>query len=170
MTSNRTFTVMLVCLGNICRSPMAAAVLRRRVTDAGLAGQVAVESAGTSDWHVGEQADARAQATLIDHGYEADHSARQVAAGDGQRVDPVLAMDADNFRVLRSRLGTEEKLRMFRSFDPALAHLAPDDSRLDVPDPYYGGLDGFDDVLRMVERAADGLVAHLGATLSDGRE
>jgi protein-tyrosine phosphatase len=169
MTSHHTVTVMTVCLGNICRSPMAAAVLRSKVDAAGLGDSVVVESTGTGGWHVGEQADPRARATLLAHGYDPSHTARQFRAADAEHVDLLLAMDAANLRSLRSALGPDPRVQMFRSFDPSLTHVTPPDSRLDVPDPYYGGNDGFVDVLAMIERAADGVVGHLRSTLAGGQ-
>lgn len=150
--------VCLVCLGNICRSPMAATVLRHRLENAGLDGQVRVESAGIGGWHVGDPADPRAVAALRERGYDGtSHQARQFEPEWFDRCDLVLAMDQDNFRDLRrlAPSGTaRDKVRMFRSYDPE-AQATRD---LDVPDPYYGGADGFAHVLNQVERAADGLV------------
>ena len=160
-----TFRVCMVCLGNICRSPMAAAVLRAKLAEAGLADRVVVESAGTGDWHVGDCADPRARATLRAAGYDDQHTARQFATTFYGDYDLVIAMDANNLRDLRriapaSEIG--DRVRMLRSYDPS----AQDD--LDVPDPYYGDDDGFQLVLAQVERACEGLVAELRASLSDG--
>ncbi|MDQ1247789.1 MAG: low molecular weight protein-tyrosine phosphatase [Actinomycetota bacterium] len=146
---------------------MAASVLRHKAAAAGLTDLVAVESTGTGGWHVGEGADARAQTTLRANGYDASHTARQFRRDEARHVDLLLAMDTANLESLRRVLGPDPRVRMFRSFDPALARLTPPDPRLDVPDPYYGGNDGFRQVLAMVERAADGLVAHLRATVPD---
>lgn len=161
MTSDGTFVVMTVCLGNICRSPMAAAVLRHKVASAGLAAAVSVESTGTGGWHIGEPADARAAAALAAHGYDSRHTARQFTADQQADLDLILAMDSANWRSLSAVVGPDPRLRMFRSFDPALAGISAPDPRLDVPDPYYGGPEGFMEVLRMIERAADGIVTHL---------
>lgn len=159
-----TFRVCMVCLGNICRSPMAAAVLRAKLAETGLAGRVVVESAGTGDWHVGDGADHRARATLRAAGYDDEHTARQFEAKYYDDYDLVIAMDANNLRDLR-RIAPEreigDRVRMLRSFDRD----AGDD--LDVPDPYFGGEDGFQLVLAQVERACDGLLAELRRALAD---
>lgn len=159
-----TFRVCMVCLGNICRSPMAAAVLRAKLAGAGLAGRVVVESAGTGGWHIGDGADHRARATLRAAGYDDDHTARQFEAKHYDDYDLVIAMDANNLRDLR-RIAPEkeigDRVRMLRSYDRD----AGDD--LDVPDPYFGGEDGFRLVLAQVERACDGLLAELRRALAD---
>ena len=150
------YHVAVVCLGNICRSPMAQVVLTERVADAGLGDRVTVSSAGTGDWHVGDPMDHRAAATLTRAGYDASrHRARQWAGDDP--ADLVLAMDAQNHIDLidgpePDRTG---RVRLFRDFDPV-------DPGSDVPDPYYGGDPGFEEVLAMVERTARSLVETLG--------
>ncbi len=150
--------VCLVCMGNLCRSPMAEVVLRRVLSDHGLAGQVVVDSAGTGGWHAGMPMDERALDTLSRHGYDGSlHRARQFDKGWFGDRELVLAMDRDNLRELRRLAPRGAEVRLFRSFDPA----APEGA--EVPDPYYGGNDGFLDVLRMVEAAAEGLAEHLAA-------
>lgn len=142
-----TYAVALVCLGNICRSPMADVVLQQRLAEAGL-DHVTVASAGTGGWHVGDPMDRRAAATLTAHGYDPTrHRARQSDPEWLGGFDLVLAMDEDNLEALGGR---SERVRMFRDFDPA----GPGD----VPDPYYGGDDGFEEVLAMVERTTASLV------------
>lgn len=161
------FTVVAVCLGNICRSPMAAAVLRQRVAAAGLEGHVQVESAGTAGWHVGAPADPRAVATLLENGYEAEHQARRFNEEWAQRADLVLAMDSNNYADLKSMTSnTDAELRMFREFDPQLSRIRPPNPALDVPDPYYGPDGGFNAVLAMLERAAGGIVADISMRLT----
>ena len=158
------YRITVVCLGNICRSPIGEVVLRHRVERAGLADRVVVDSAGTGDWHIGHTADPRAIATLVDAGYSVDHVARQITHDWFDRIDLALAMDVSNYEnlaALMARVDATTELRMFRSFDPALASVAEPDEALAVPDPYYGGDDDFVSVLRMIERAADGLVAQL---------
>jgi protein-tyrosine phosphatase len=154
------YRIAVVCLGNICRSPMAAVVLADRVAAAGLADEVDVVSAGTGGWHLGDPMDERAARLLTRHGYEASrHRVRKFEADWYDDCDLILAMDSDNRRdveAMAPRNGSDAdsaELRMFRDFDPA----GPGD----VPDPYFGGDDGFDDVLTMVERTADALVARL---------
>ncbi|MET9731773.1 low molecular weight protein-tyrosine-phosphatase [Streptomyces sp. NPDC006458] len=151
-----TYRVCFVCTGNICRSPMAESVFRARVAEAGLDGGVEVDSAGTGDWHQGHPADPRTVAVLEGHGYAGGHSARQFQASWFSRLDLVIALDAGHFKALRRLAPTEqdaEKVRLLRSYDPA----AGDD--LDVPDPYYGGMDCFEECLEMVEAASTGLLA-----------
>ncbi|MFF7370131.1 low molecular weight protein-tyrosine-phosphatase [Streptomyces tricolor] len=151
-----TYRVCFVCTGNICRSPMAESVFRARVAEAGLADLVAVDSAGTGGWHEGEPADPRTISVLEENGYGSEHTARQFLPSWFNRLDLVIALDTGHLRALRRLAPTEEdarKIRLLRSFDPA----AGDD--LDVPDPYYGGRDGFEECLEMVEAASTGLLA-----------
>ncbi|MFF3206208.1 low molecular weight protein-tyrosine-phosphatase [Streptomyces sp. NPDC002962] len=151
-----TYRVCFVCTGNICRSPMAESVFRARVGDAGLEALVGVESAGTGGWHEGEDADPRARSVLEEHGYALDHTARRFEPSWFARLDLVIALDAGHLKALRLLAPTEEdaaKIRLLRSYTPAAA----DD--LDVPDPYYGGLSGFEECLEMVEEASAGLLA-----------
>jgi protein-tyrosine phosphatase len=162
-----TYRICLVCLGNICRSPMAAAVLKSRLDKAGLTDRVTVESAGTGSWHIDEPADPRALGALRERGYDGTaHRARQFVAQWFADYDLVLAMDRDNFADLH-RLAPDdparEKIQLMRSYDPS----AKATGELDVPDPYYGGADGFAHVLNQVERAADGLVDALQEELGD---
>ena len=165
MSSTDTFTVMTVCLGNICRSPMAASVLRHKAAAAGLTDLVAVESTGTGGWHVGEGADARAQTTLRANGYDASHTARQFRRDEARHVDLLLAMDTANLESLRRVLGPDPRVRMFRSFDPA-APAPRRDSDLDVADPWYGGPEDFELCLDEVEAAVDGLMAEIRTGLA----
>lgn len=162
MLDPMTYRVCLVCMGNICRSPMAEAVLRATLATHGVAG-VEVESAGTGGWHAGGPMDRRAQLTLAEHGYDgSSHRARQFTSDWFDRYDLVLAMDNENLRALRGLGPGGARVRLFRSFDPSAGDGA------EVPDPYYGGQDGFDTVLRQVEAAAAGLAKHLAEEL-DGR-
>ncbi len=155
------YRIALVCLGNICRSPMAHVVLDARVADAGLDARVTVLSAGTGDWHVGGPMDRRAAALLTAEGYDASrHRAQQVLPSWLDECDLVLAMDAENLRDLRALGEAEpERLRLFRDLDP--------EGPGDVPDPYYGGDAGFAGVLAMVERTSAAIVEEL-APLVDG--
>lgn len=168
-----TYRITTVCLGNICRSPMAEAIIRARVDDAGLGALVVVNSAGTDGYHIGENADPRALATLRDAGYDLDHRGRQFVAawhdpGNRNYGDLVLAMDSSNYATIVAMTPgpVEHRVRMMRSFDPALAGIPDGDPRLDVPDPWYGGMDGFVDVLQMLEAAAAGLVTQLPDLMS----
>ncbi|WP_215547481.1 low molecular weight protein-tyrosine-phosphatase [Amycolatopsis sp. CA-230715] len=143
--------ICFVCSGNICRSPMAALVFGEHAARAGLADQVTVSSAGTGPWHVGEPADARARATLAAHGYPTAHVAAEV---DDEHLDAdlLLAADEGHLAFLRAKAADPDRVRLLRDFDPA----APPGS--EIPDPYYGGDRGFDDVLGMIERAVPGLL------------
>jgi protein-tyrosine phosphatase len=163
------YRITVVCLGNICRSPMAEVVLRSRLSAAGLAGRVVVDSAGTGTWHTGYGADERTRQTLTGHGYPdlPEHTARRITPNWFAEIDLVLAMDEHNYADLARLIassGVETELRMMRSFDSGLGHLPEPSPALDVPDPYYGGPDGFEDALRMIERASDGVVGHIPAT------
>jgi protein-tyrosine phosphatase len=154
------YRVALVCLGNICRSAMAQVVMTDRLEGAGLGDAVEVVSSGTGDWHVGNPMDRRAAAALAARGYDGSgHRARQFDAGWFDECDLILAMDSDNHADITA-LGPADRVRMFRDFDPR-AH----DGDREVPDPYYGGDDGFDAVLALVERTCDALVAALAAHL-----
>ena len=149
------YRIALVCLGNICRSPMAEVVLASRLEEAGLDGRVQVVSSGTGDWHVGKPMDRRAAATLVAHGYDPSrHRAQQFDRSWLDECDVVLAMDSAN----RTDIGGGEdgRVLLFRDLDP----LAGDDER-DVPDPYYGDDDGFEHVLGIVRRTAGEIVEQL---------
>lgn len=155
------FRVCFVCLGNICRSPIAETVMRSLLGEAGLDGQVEVSSAGTGDWHVGEGADERALDVLARNNYDASaHRAQQFVADMFAQHDLVVAMDRTNAAALRRLAppGEADKIRLLRSFDPGA-------DAVDVPDPYYGGPGGFDDVLTMVDAACRGLLTWLEQNL-----
>jgi protein-tyrosine phosphatase len=147
-----------VCLGNICRSPSAEGVMKHLLAREGLSDRVSVESAGTADYHTGELPDRRARAAAEARGVALDSRARPFVVADFARLDYVLAMDAENERNLK-RLAPDAraraKVRLLRSFDPASPPGAP------VPDPYYGGDDGFEQVLDLCEAACAGLLEHL---------
>jgi protein-tyrosine phosphatase len=155
------YRIALVCLGNICRSPMADVVLNERVAAAGLGDRVTVVSSGTGDWHLGQPMDQRAAALLTSEGYPADaasaHRAQQVGRSWLVDCDLLLAMDRQNLRDLRALAGGEtdpERVRLFGDFDPV-------EPGAEVPDPYFGDGDGFHVVLAMVERTADAIVTKL---------
>ena len=147
--------VLFVCMGNICRSPMAEGAFRRMLEGLGLAERVYVDSAGTHSYHIGAPPDTRSQATALRRGVDLRHlRARQVTADDLVEFDYVLAMDRDNFKHLLA-LGQDQELRrrirLFLDF-------APDLPEREVPDPYYGGSGGFERVMDLVEEAAQGLL------------
>lgn len=145
--------VLFVCLGNICRSPTAEGVFRRKVREAGLEGRIEIDSAGTGDWHVGKAPDARTRAAALRRGYDLSSlRARQVSVADFSRYDLILAMDHANLRDLKHLRGGSGKAELdlfLRRYEGAVD---------EVPDPYYRGEDGFEQVLDLVEQACDGLL------------
>ncbi len=144
--------VLFVCLGNICRSPLAEAVFRQMVDDRGLTGQFEIDSAGTGSWHTGEPADRRARATADRHGCPTTHRARQVTARDFDHFDYVIAMDASNVENLKEWPGARpEKISLMLDWDPTA-------TLIEVPDPYYGENDGFESVYDMLVPACEGLL------------
>jgi protein-tyrosine phosphatase len=153
--------IAFVCLGNICRSPTAEGVFVHLIDREGLAHRFHVESAGTAAYHVGERPDRRSREAAARRGIELRGRAQRFEAADFARFDHVLAMDGANLRDLLDRAphpSARAKVRRLREFDDA----SVDD--LDVPDPYYGGPRGFDDVLDICERGCLGLLAHLRRT------
>jgi protein-tyrosine phosphatase len=151
-----------VCMGNICRSPTAHGVMEHLVREAGLAGRIEIDSAGTGAWHVGELPDPRARAAAKKRGYDLSHRARRFTSEDFTRFDLVLAMDRENLASLHQLArgsGHAGSVRLLRSFDPD----APEGA--EVPDPYYREDDGFEHVLDMCERACRGLLEHVRARL-----
>jgi protein-tyrosine phosphatase len=154
----RSVRILFVCLGNICRSPTAEAVLRALAAREAPELALEVDSAGTAGYHIGEPPDPRTRAAALRRGYDLSAlRARVVEPGDFERFDLILAMDRENLRVLRRRApaAAHERLRLFLEF------AAPAGGPEDVPDPYYGGANGFEEVLDLVEGAARGLLAHL---------
>ena len=145
-----------VCSGNICRSPSAALVFAEHLRRAGLGGAVEVTSAGIGPWHAGEPIDERSGEVLARHGYPVEHVAAQVGA-EHLDADLFLAMDRGHEKALRGLLADPSRVRMLRSFAPD----ATATGDLDVPDPYYGGPEGFDEVLSMIEATVPGLLAYV---------
>jgi protein-tyrosine phosphatase len=156
---DQAFRICVVCTGNICRSPMAEVVLRDLVEKPGLGNRVVVTSAGTGEWHVGEQADPRTVTSLQPRGYDGSaHRARQFDADWFDSLDLVVALDRSHERVLRSWARTDDdrqKVRLLLGFDPDYA------GRSDVPDPYYSDAATFDSVLAMIEHASRALFRQL---------
>jgi len=153
-----SISVLFVCLGNICRSPMAEGVFRQLVEEEGLDGQIRIDSAGTGDWHLGESPDPRASAVARKNGVELDSIARTIEVGDLDHFDYVLAMDRENLhdiRALHRAHGGDASIHLFREFDPDA------EGDLEVPDPYFGVGDGFDQVYEMIHRTASNLLDHL---------
>lgn len=155
-------SVLFVCLGNICRSPLAEGVFRHLVAERGLAEEFDIDSAGTGGWHVGEPADPRSRQVAQAHGIELTCRARRLEADDLERFEWILAMDRENLGAIRRLSGDAEaaaaRLHLLREFDPEAG------TDLEVPDPYYGGEDGFETVYAMVRRACEGLLDELLAS------
>jgi len=153
-------SVLFVCLGNICRSPLAEGVFRHLVEQAGLSERFEIESVGTGSWHVGERPDARAAMIASQHGVTLDSRARQITEADLDRYDYVIVMDRENLRNVERMVdatGSDAQVRLLREFD---AEADGDE----VPDPYYGGASGFETVYEMVLRSCQGLLDRLKAT------
>lgn len=155
-TSGAATSVLFVCLGNICRSPLAEGVFASMAAERGLAGRFEVDSAGTAGYHSGEAPDPRSVAVAAKHGIRLEGAARQVTRADLARPGLVVAMDASNRRSLERLRGArgQAELVTMRDFDP-------DDPGGDVPDPYYGGPGGFDEVYEILRRSCRGLLDEL---------
>jgi protein-tyrosine phosphatase len=147
-----------VCLGNICRSPTAHGVFLRLAEERGIRERVVTDSAGTSSYHIGERPDSRSQNAARRRGFDLPGVGRQFTVDDFERFDLVLAMDRSNHDALLAMARTDDearRVRLLREFDPAAPHGA------EVPDPYYGGRDGFEQVIEICEAACHGLIEHL---------
>jgi protein-tyrosine phosphatase len=156
----RRVRLLFVCLGNICRSPTAEGVMRALVAEAGLQESIEIDSAGTGSWHVGSAPDGRATDAARARGLVLEGAARQVGPADLEHFHLLLAMDSENARELRALAQDDEqraKVRLLREFDPQSG------AELDVPDPYYGGVGGFDEVLDLVQAACAGLLEEIRA-------
>ncbi len=156
------YSILFVCMGNICRSPTAHGVFRHRVAQQGLAARVRVESAGTHDYHPGRPPDERSQEHAARRGYDlSDLRARQIRASDFERHDLILTMDLDNLALVREQCPPQHlhKVRRFTEF--CLGQQAEV-----VPDPYFGGPQGFEAVLDLVEDACAGLLQHVQQRLA----
>ncbi len=158
----KKYSVLFVCTGNICRSPTADGVMRKLVQQAGLAAEIEVDSAGTIDHHAGESPDQRARHHAGRRGYDLSTlKARHLAAEDFHRFDLILAMDRSHLALLGRHCPPEKKssLRLLMEF-------ARESSHPEVPDPYYGGDEGFEHVLNLVEDACSGLLEHVREQLA----
>ena len=154
-------SVLFICTGNICRSPTAQGVFEHKLVAAGLSDRVFVDSAGTHGFHVGARPDERAQRAALRRGVDlSSQRSRRIVAGDFESFDYLIGMDYDNMRVLEQLCpqAHNEKLSLLMAFLPT-AGIA------EVPDPYYGGNHGFEQVLDLVEEASDALLAHLRSRL-----
>jgi len=158
-----TSRLLIVCLGNICRSPMAEGIVRQRIEASALAGRVTIDSAGTGDWHVGQPPDRRAIATAARAGVAIHHlRGRQLAAADADRFDWLLCADRANLRDVRARLPAREHPRT------ALLLQWAGLGEAEVPDPYTGDAADFERVWNLLDRAADGIVRRLLAESAGG--
>ncbi len=161
MSDGKRVAVSFVCMGNICRSPTAEAVMRHLVREAGFQDAIAIDSAGTGSWHVGEERDRRSRAVAKRRGMPISGLARQFTRGDFDRFDLVLALDEENARELRRLAPSDEarsRIHLLREFDEGAAPGA------EVPDPYYGGPEGFEVVFDVCLAACRGLLDHLRRT------
>ncbi|QCP49222.1 low molecular weight phosphotyrosine protein phosphatase [Trinickia violacea] len=158
----KSVAICFVCLGNICRSPTAEAVMRAQIEAAGLAAQIVVDSAGTGNWHVGEAPDARAQGAARQRGYDLSAlRGRQIGKADFERFDLLLAMDDANLRELHELCPPEYRHKVH-----LLMEYAARAESLEVSDPYFGGAQGFEQVLDQCEEACQGLLADLRTRLA----
>jgi protein-tyrosine phosphatase len=149
--------LLFVCLGNICRSPMAEGVFRRVAEQEGALHLFDIDSAGLGDWHVGQAPDTRAQTAAQNRGVDiSGQSARQIRPADFSRFDLLLAMDGSNYQELVQLAPSDARHKIRRFLD-----FAPHAGTQDVPDPFYGGAEGFDQALDLIEEAARGLLAEL---------
>ncbi|MEV6314220.1 low molecular weight protein-tyrosine-phosphatase [Streptomyces sp. NPDC051776] len=166
-SSRHPYRVCFVCTGNICRSPMAAAVFRARVEEAGLGALIEVDSAGTGGWFEGEEADGRAVETLLTSGYTSGHTARRFRQEWFAERDLVIALDRGHLRELRALAPTPEDRAKVRLL---LSHADDTGDGLDVPDPYYGDREGFEHALALIEPAAAALLEAVRPALDNRQE
>lgn len=152
-----TYSILFVCMGNICRSPTAHGVFRQKVVDQGLGAWVKVDSASTHNYHPGSPPDERSQEHAAKRGYDlSDLRARQIQDADFERHDLILVMDMDNLALVQQECPQAHQYKVRRLTEFSLQH-----NRTVVPDPYYGGKNGFEDVLDLVEDACEGLIQHV---------
>ena len=157
ITRANPYKLCFVCLGNICRSPTVEGLFIHRVREAGLENYFYIDSAGTAAYHVGEGANSKSQATANKHGVHLPSRARKLEYADLEEFDLILAMDSENFQNIsqldrKGKFG--DKIKMMRDFDPN-----PDDGN--VPDPYYGGMQGFENVFQILDRSSKELLSEL---------
>lgn len=156
--TDRRIGVLFVCLGNICRSPLAEGVFRQLVESEQLSDRFDIDSAGTSGYHEGDSPDPRTVAVALRRGLRVDHAARQLREEDLDRFEYILVMDASNLAKverLAERARPDAEIMLLRAFDPEAG------TDLEVPDPYFGGAEGFEEVHDMVERACRGVLEHI---------
>ena len=148
--------VLFVCLGNICRSPLAEGIFKHKVATQGLDNKMMADSCGTAAYHIGERPDERSMANALKNGVRYEHRGRQLKRQDFYEFDIILAMDSSNLRDAQNLMpsDSEAKLQLMRDFDS-------DDPGRDVPDPYYGGEDGFQQVFDILDRSVDKLISQI---------
>ena len=152
-----TIKILFVCLGNICRSPLAEGIFRKKIMEKGLSEHFEVDSCGTSDYHIGDQPDQRTRDNALKHELKLSHRARQISLHDLNKFDYILVMDRDNLIQIKDLFindGFRDKYYLLRSFEMGA------DSE-DVPDPYFGGAAGFENVYQIIDRATEGLINYL---------
>ena len=153
-------SVLFVCLGNICRSPLAEGIFRHLVEEQGLDDHFFIDSAGTGAWHVGERPDGRASLVARQHGISLDSRARQVKRADFKSFDYMIAMDRENLRVLedlRPEANSDTQIKLLCSYN------VKGDNGDEIPDPYYGGASGFENVYQLVHQSCKELLQHFRA-------
>lgn len=156
--------MLFVCMGNICRSPLAEGIFRQCLRDAGLEAQVDVDSAGTGNWHAGDPPDPRSVETAAGHGIDITmQRARQVEPEDYERFDLIFAMDRSNEATLKARAPSSRHGRIHLFLEHTMG------TRADIPDPYYGGDDGFENVYQLLREGCQALLERLGAELRQPR-
>lgn len=158
MTTHNTLSVLFVCLGNICRSPLAEGIFSQRLSEKNLDNKIRVDSAGTGDWHIGSPADPRSISVAEENKIVLDGKARLVSQEDFHCFDYIFAMDRHNLNDLEDlqrQHGGKAKIRLFREFDTST------ESTLDVPDPYYGGIEDFRDAFDLLDSTCRQIIDHL---------
>jgi protein-tyrosine phosphatase len=156
------YRIIFICTGNICRSPAAENIFREHARKAGILDAIEVDSAGTGDWHEGDDPDHRSVHALREAGYAADGTARGLRAHDFAHHDLFVCMDGSHVRDVIARGAPRDRVVLMRHFDAARGHD-------DVPDPYYGGREGFTEMIAMLEAAVDGLVKHVSREIARKR-
>jgi len=153
----KKYKVMFVCMGNICRSPLAHGVFQKMVEDEGLESHIEIESSGTTAYHIGELPDYRMTKVAASRGFDLNHRARKFMPSDLENYDMVLAMDNNNLRDIQmhQKKHHQASVQLFRNFDPEGVQGS------EVPDPYYGGDEGFENVFRIVHRTSRRLLDHV---------
>ena len=149
-------SLLFICLGNICRSPAAEGITKKMLAERGLAGRIAVDSAGIGGWHVGQLPDSRMRRHGAAHGYNFDSRARQFSAADFSRFSHIVVMDEENYKAI-TRMAEADRRKVMRM----ACFLRHHPGQTSIPDPYYGGESGFELVIELLEDACEGLIDHI---------